>query len=76
MVDISEIQSPRPMYKLYGQKVPSWVPESVIVTPGSYPTTFVKGSPPRNGSRYVKNGDLLMPFKWDCGGQEVPDDGL
>ena len=36
----------------------------------------VEGPPPRNGSKYVKNGDFLMPFKWGCGGQEVPDDGL
>ena len=33
--------------------VPSWVSEGVIVTPGSYPTTFVKGSLPRNGSNYT-----------------------
>ena len=23
-----------------------------------------------------KNGGFLMPFKWGCGGQEVPDDSL
>ena len=40
---------------------------------GSYLTTFVKGSPFRNGSNYVKNGGVLMPFKWGWGGQEVPD---
>ena len=52
------------------------VSEAVIVTPVSYLTTFIKGSPPQNGSNYVKNGDFLMPFKWGCGGQEVPDNGL
>ena len=65
------------------------VSEAIIVSHGSYLTTFVKGPPPRNGSKgrfrkkkedvkkkYVKNGDFLMPFKWGCGGQEVPDDGL
>ena len=43
---------------------------------GSYLTTFVKGSPPRNGSNYVKTGGVLMPPKWGCGGQEVPEGGL
>ena len=52
------------------------VSETIIVSNGSYLTTFVKGPPPRNGSNYVKNGDFLMPHKWGCGGQEVPDDGL
>ena len=52
------------------------VSETIIVSNGSYLTTFVKGSPPRNGSKYVKNGGFLMPFKWGCGGQEVPDNGL
>ena len=28
---------------------------------GSYLTTFVKGSPPRNGSNYVKTGVSLFP---------------
>ena len=46
------------------------------MSPGSYLTTFIKESSPRNGSKYVKNGDFLMPFKWGCGGQEVHDDGL
>ena len=64
------------MYKLYGQEVPSWAPEGVIVTPGSYPTTFVKGSPPRNGSNYVKTGGVLMPPKWGFEGQEVPEGDL
>ena len=61
---------------LCGQEEPSGVPEGVIVSPGSYQTTFVKGPPPRNGSKYVKNEGFLMPFKWGCGGQKVPDDGL
>ena len=52
------------------------VSEALTVSHESYLTTFVKGPPPRNGSKYVKNGDFLMPFKWGCGGQEVPDDGL
>ena len=52
------------------------VSEAIIVSHESYLTTFVKGPPPRNGSKYVKNGGFLMPFKWGCGGQEVPDDGL
>ena len=52
------------------------VSETITVSHGSYLTTFIKGPPPRNGSKYVKNGDFLMPFKWGCGGQEVPDDGL
>ena len=52
------------------------VSEAIIVSPGSYLTTFIKESSPRNGSKYVKNGDFLMPFKWGCGGQEVPDNGL
>ena len=43
------------------------------MTPGSYLTTFIKGSPPRNGSNYVKTGGVLMPHKWGCGGQEVPE---
>ena len=40
---------------------------------GPYPTTFVKGSPPRNGSNYVKTGGVLMLPKWGCRGQEVPE---
>ena len=52
------------------------VSEAIIVSHGSYLTTFVKGPPPRNGSKYVKNGDFLMPFKWGCGGQEVPEGGF
>ena len=43
---------------------------------GSYLSTFVKGSPPWNGSNYVMNGGIPMPSKRGCGGQEVPDDGL
>ena len=52
------------------------VSEAIIVSNGSYLTTFVKEPPPRNGSKYVKTGGVLMPPKWGCGGQEVPDDGL
>ena len=52
------------------------VSEAIIVSHGSYLTTFIKGPPPRNGSKYVKNGDFLMPFKWGCGGQEVPEGGF
>ena len=61
---------------LCGQEEPSGVPEGVILSPGSYLTTFVKGSPPRNGSNYVKTGGVLMPPKWGCGGQEVPEGGF
>ena len=43
---------------------------------GSYLTTFVKDSPPKNTSNYVKTVDVIMPANWGCGGQEVPDDGL
>ena len=50
--------------------------EAIIVSHGSYLTTFVKGSPPRNGSNYVKTVGVLMPHKWSCGGQEVPEDGF
>ena len=52
------------------------VSETITVFHGSYLTTFVKGSPPRNGSNYVKTGGVLMPHKWSCGGQEVPEDGF
>ena len=52
------------------------VSKAIIVSHGSYLTTFVKRPPPRNGSKYVKNEGFLMPFKWGCGGQKVPDDGL
>ena len=52
------------------------VSEAIIVSPGSYLTTFIKGSPPRNGSNYVKTGGVLMPPKWGCGGQEVPEGGF
>ena len=47
------------------------VSEAIIVSPGSYLTTFIKGSPPRNGSNYVKTGGVLMPPKWGCGGQDL-----
>ena len=52
------------------------VSEAIIVSHESYLTTFIKESSPRNGSKYVKNGGFLMPFKWGCGGQEVSDDGF
>ena len=44
------------------------VSEAITVSPGSYLTTFVKGSPPRNGSNYVKTVGVLMPHKWGFGG--------
>ena len=50
--------------------------EAIIVSHGSYLTTFVKGSLPRNDSNYVKTGGVLMPPKWSCGGQEVPEGGF
>ena len=50
--------------------------EAITVSPGSYLTTFVKGSPPRNGTNYVKTVGVLMPPKWGCGGQEVPESGF
>ena len=49
------------------------VSEAIKVSHRSYLTTFVKGSPPRNGSNYVKTRGVLMPPKWGCGGQEVPE---
>ena len=52
------------------------VSEAITVSPGSYQTTFIKGSPPRNGSNYVKTVDVIMPANWGCGGQEVPEDDL
>ena len=52
------------------------VSEAIIVSHGSYLTTFIKGSPPRNGSNYIKTGGVLMPPKWGCGGQEVPEGGF
>ena len=50
--------------------------EVITVSPGSYLTTIVKGSPPRNGSNYVKTVGVLMPPKWSCGGQKVPEGGF
>ena len=50
--------------------------EASTMSPGSYLTTFVKGSPPRNGSNYVKTVGVLMPPKWGCRGQEVPEGGF
>ena len=35
--------------------------EAIIVSPGSYLTTFVKGSPSRNGSNSVNTGVSLYP---------------
>ena len=52
------------------------VSEAITVSHGSYLTTFVKGSPPRNGSNYIKTGGVLMPPKWGCRGQEVPEGGF
>ena len=52
------------------------ISEAITVSHGSYLTTFVKGPPPRNGSNYVKTGGVLMPPKWGCGGQEVPESGF
>ena len=50
--------------------------EAITVSSGSYLTTFVRGSPPRNGSNYVKTLGVLMSHKWSCGGQEVPEGGF
>ena len=50
--------------------------EAIIVSHVSYLTTFVKGSPPRNGSNYVKTWGVLMPHKWGCRGQKVPEGGF
>ena len=50
--------------------------EAITVSPGSYLTTFIKGSPPKNTSNYVKTVDVIMPTNWGCGGQEVPEDDL
>ena len=47
-----------------------------LISHGSYLTTFVKGSPPKNTSNYVKTVDVVMPANWGCGGQEVPEDDL
>ena len=52
------------------------VSEAIIVSHGSYITTFVKGPPPRNGSNYVKTGGVLRSPKWGYGGQEVPETGF
>ena len=50
--------------------------EAIIVSPGSYLTTFIKGFPPRNGSNFVKTGGFLMPPKWGCGELEDPEGGI
>ena len=50
--------------------------EAITVSSGSYLTTFVKGSPTRNGLNYVKTGGVLMLPKWGCGGQRVPEDHI
>ena len=47
--------------------------EDITLSHGLYLTTFVKESPPRNGSNYVKTGGVLMLPKWGCRGQEVPE---
>ena len=52
------------------------VSEAITVSHVSYLTTFVKESPPRNGSNYVKAGGVLMLPKWGCKGQEVPEGGF
>ena len=52
------------------------VSAAITVSPRSYLTTFVKGSPPRNGSNYVKTVGVLMLPNWGCGGHEVPEDGF
>ena len=54
----------------------SVVPEAITVSPGSYLTTFIKGSCRRKGSNYVKTVGVLMPPKWGCRGQEVPEGGF
>ena len=59
-----------------GREILDGVSEDIIESHGSYLTTFVMGSPPRNGSKYVKTGGVLMPPKWGCGGQEVPEGGF
>ena len=52
------------------------VSAAITVSPRSFLTTFVKGSPARNGSNYVKTVGVLMPPKWGCRGQEVPEGGF
>ena len=52
------------------------VSAAITVSPRSFLTTSVKRSPPRNGSNYVKTVGVLMPHKWGCGGQEVPEGGF
>ena len=52
------------------------VSEAIMVFHGSFLTSFVKGSPLRNDSDHVKTGCVLMPPKWGCGGQEVPEVGF
>ena len=46
---------------------------SPLVSNWSCLITFKKGTPPRNG--YVKIMGVIIPFKWSCGGKEVPDGG-
>ena len=58
-----------------GQEVTDEVSEGPILSNWSCLTTFIKGSPPRNGSNYVKTGAVLMPSKWGCGVQKVPNGG-
>ena len=52
------------------------VSEAITVSPGSYLTTFIKGSPPRNGSNYVKSGGC--PYASEMrfsSGSTCPEDG-
>ena len=44
-----------------GQDFPDEISESPIVSNWSCLTTFMKGSPPRNGSNYVKTVGVLIP---------------
>ena len=55
-----------------GQEVTDEVSEGPILSNWSCLTTFIKGSPPKNGSNHVKTGAILMLSKWDCRGQKVP----
>ena len=79
LLDISEIHAtsfkPSRGFLMYPKWGCRWqeVPEYGLWGNGSYLTTFLKESPPRNGSYYVKTGGVLMPPKRGCGGQEVPE---
>ena len=64
-----------------GQEVPDEISESPIESNWSSlspvgpvgPVGWLKESPPRNVSNYVKTVGVLITSKWGCGGQEVPD---